>query len=304
MEKNMKNVLITGGLGHIGSKLIRELTNNYNVTVVDDFHTQRYCSLFDLAKPINFIESSFVDTPEDIIEKSDIIIHLAAITNASKSFGNKDLEDVNIQYTKEFIDKCTDITNGTFIFPSYTSVYGVASELVTEDNDDYLNPQSPYAESKIEIERYLSTKDINHIILRFGTIFGCSPGMRFHTAINKFCYQAALREPLTVWEQNYEQYRPYLGINDCIRAINLFANSDIKNQTYNVITDNFKLSEIIDYIKSVTPIDLNMVDTPLINQYSYKVNVDKLLSLGFAPQDSLHKEISSTVGMLRCIKNY
>jgi nucleoside-diphosphate-sugar epimerase len=304
MEKNMKNVLITGGLGHIGSKLIRELTNNYNVTVVDDFHTQRYCSLFDLAKPINFIESSFVDTPEDIIEKSDIIIHLAAITNASKSFGNKDLEDVNIQYTKEFIDKCTDITNGTFIFPSSTSVYGVASELVTEDNDDYLNPQSPYAESKIEIERYLSTKDINHIILRFGTIFGCSPGMRFHTAINKFCYQAALREPLTVWEQNYEQYRPYLGINDCIRAINLFANSDIKNQTYNVITDNFKLSEIIDYIKSVTPIDLNMVDTPLINQYSYKVNVDKLLSLGFAPQDSLHKEISSTVGMLRCIKNY
>jgi nucleoside-diphosphate-sugar epimerase len=300
----MKNVLITGGLGHIGSKLIRELTNNYNVTVVDDFHTQRYCSLFDLAKPINFIESSFVDTPEDIIEKSDIIIHLAAITNASKSFGNKDLEDVNIQYTKEFIDKCTDITNGTFIFPSSTSVYGVASELVTEDNDDYLNPQSPYAESKIEIERYLSTKDINHIILRFGTIFGCSPGMRFHTAINKFCYQAALREPLTVWEQNYEQYRPYLGINDCIRAINLFANSDIKNQTYNVITDNFKLSEIIDYIKSVTPIDLNMVDTPLINQYSYKVNVDKLLSLGFAPQDSLHKEISSTVGMLRCIKNY
>ena len=184
IKSEAKHVLITGGLGHIGSKMIRELTDSYSVTVVDNFHTQRYCSLFNITRPINFIESSFVDTPEDVIKKSDIIIHLAAITNASESFGNKDLENVNIQCTKEFIDKCNDITSGIFIFPSSTSVYGVASELVTEDNDDYLNPQSPYAESKIEIERYLNIKDIDHLILRLGTIFGCSPGMRFHTAIN------------------------------------------------------------------------------------------------------------------------
>ena len=113
MEKNMKNVLITGGLGHIGSKLIRELTNNYNVTVVDDFHTQRYCSLFDLAKPINFIESSFVDTPEDAIKKADVIIHLAAITNASKSFGNKDLEDVMCDFVR-FGQNYVPRGNGTF----------------------------------------------------------------------------------------------------------------------------------------------------------------------------------------------
>ena len=238
-----------------------------------------------------------------MIKRSDVVIHLAAITNASESFGNRDIEEVNIKQTKEFIDKCNGVMNGRFIFPSSTSVYGVASNIVTEDNERYLNPQSPYAESKIEIEKYLHLREINHIILRLGTIFGCRPGMRFHTAVNKFCYQAALGTPLTVWEQNYEQYRPYLGINDCISAVNSFIGGNIENQTYNLITDNFKLSDIINHIKSITPIDLDMVDTPLVNQYSYRVSIDKLLSLGFVPKDNLYKEISSTIGMLQCAKD-
>lgn len=301
--KSLQNILITGGFGHIGSRLIRDITRRYNVTVVDNLYTQRYCSLFNISRPIKFIECSFIDTPLDVIKRSDVVIHLAAITNASESFGNRDIEEVNIKQTKEFIDKCNGVMNGRFIFPSSTSVYGVASNIVTEDNERYLNPQSPYAESKIEIEKYLHLREINHIILRLGTIFGCSPGMRFHTAVNKFCYQAALGRPLTVWGQNYEQYRPYLGINDCIHGLNLFMASDIHNQTYNLITDNFKLSDIINHIKSITPVDLEMVDTPLINQYSYSVSIDKLLSLGFAPKDNLYKEISSTIGMLKCVKS-
>ena len=114
---------------------------------------------------------------------------------------------------------------GLFVFPSSTSVYGVSADVVFEDDDQYLNPQSPYAESKLAIEETIQQRlgeSCKYLILRLGTIFGPSPGMRFHTAVNKFCYQAALGQPLTVWKDNYDKVRPYLGINDACCAIDHF----------------------------------------------------------------------------------
>lgn len=303
MTKPMKNILITGGLGHIGSKLIRKIPKNYNLTVVDNFHTQRYCSLFDMSRNVDFTECSFEEISSDVLQRSDVIIHLASITNASKSFDNAMMEEVNINKTKKFIDRCAKESNCKFIFPSSTSVYGTAAELVTEDDDSLLNPQSPYAESKIEIEKYLRPKHLNYTILRLGTVFGCSPGMRFHTAVNKFCYQASLGIPLTVWRQNYEQYRPYLGINDCVEAIKHILQNDECGETYNVITKNYKLKDIVSFIRSIKKIEVNMVDTPLLNQYSYKICTKKLKSLGFCPSDNLDDGIRLTMRMLECIKS-
>ena len=66
------------------------------------------------------------------------------------------------------------------------------------------------------------------IILRFGTIFGISPGMRFHTAVNKFCFQASIGEPLTVWRTAYDQMRPYLYLNDAMKAFRLIINQSVR----------------------------------------------------------------------------
>ena len=147
-------------------------------------------------------------------------------------------------------------------------------------------------------------KDMKYLIMRLGTIFGNSPGMRFHTAINKFCYQAALGIPLTIWKQNYDQYRPYLGLTDCMKAVSFFLEHETYGQTFNVLTDNFILSDIIDCIKNITDVKLNLVDTPLLNQQSYKVSMNKLNSLGFIPQDDLKTIIESTIGKLQCVKSY
>ena len=299
-----KNILVTGGLGHIGSKLIKKIPPQYNVTVVDNFYTQRYCSLFNINRPIKFIECSFIDTPLEIIQQSDIIIHLAAIVNASGSFNNDDIGKVNIQQTKQFIDMCDNRRDIKFLFPSSTSVYGTASSVVTEDDDTLLNPQSPYAESKIEIEKYLQSKRMKYIIMRLGTVFGNSPGMRFHTAVNKFCYQAATGLPLTIWKQNYHQYRPYLDINDCIQAIQLFIDKGIYGSTFNVTTNNYQLSEIVNYIQSINPVKVEMIDTPLLNQYSYKTDNSKLCSIGFQPKGDLFAAIEATMEKLKCLNAY
>ena len=300
------NILITGGCGHIGSYLIRKLPLKYKITVVDNLLTQRYCSLFDLDRRIKFIEKDIDElTTEDIIG-TDIVIHLAAITNAEGSFKNKEeIENVNIVKTEKFIELCRKVRIPYFVFPSTTSVYGVSADVVYEDDDSVINPQSPYAETKIKIENFLKIQnDMNYLILRFGTIFGNSVGMRFHTAINKFCYEVSLGNPLTIWGQNYEQVRPYLGLNDAVRSIIHFLNNkEYFNQTYNVVTGNYELSDVVKLIEKVTgKVELNMVDTPLLNQFTYDVSDDKARKTGFKPKDKLEVFIKKTLNMLDNLK--
>jgi nucleoside-diphosphate-sugar epimerase len=300
------NILITGGCGHIGSYLIRKLPLKYKITVVDNLLTQRYCSLFDLDRRIKFIEKDIDElTTEDIIG-TDIVIHLAAITNAEGSFKNKEeIENVNIVKTEKFIELCRKVRIPYFVFPSTTSVYGVSADVVYEDDDSVINPQSPYAETKIKIENFLKIQnDMNYLILRFGTIFGNSVGMRFHTAINKFCYEVSLGNPLTIWGQNYEQVRPYLGLNDAVRSIIHFLNNkEYFNQTYNIVTGNYELSDVVKLIEKVTgKVELNMVDTPLLNQFTYDVSDDKARKTGFKPKDKLEVFIKKTLNMLDNLK--
>ena len=296
----MKQILITGGLGHIGSHLIKTLDPSYDLTVVDNLHSQRYCTLFDMKRKITFDDTSFGDLTVEHINKFDAIIHLGAITNAAASFKNREeLEYTNIVETKRLIDTVSQSNGPVFIFPSSTSVYGKARDVMYED-DDNVNPQSPYARSKISIEKHIKkTDNLNYVILRFGTIFGTSVGMRFHTAINKFCYQAAFGQSLTVWKENVNQYRPYLGLDDATQAIEIILkNPKSYNQIYNVLTENYKLSEIVGFIQEKKKTNVEYVDTPLLNQFSYYVNFDKIKNLGFAPKDSLRDAIGDAMKLL------
>ncbi len=292
-------LLITGGCGHIGSYLIRNILNK-KITVVDNLLTQRYTSLFNLPNQIKFSEMDIDELTVDDLHGHDIVLHLAAITDAAGSFGNKkEMEDVNITKTKVLIDKCIEAGVKKFIFPSSTSVYGVAADEVYEDESKFLNPQSPYAESKIEIENYLKESNIDYVIFRFGTIFGFSEGMRFHTAVNKFCYQSSLNLPLTIWKENYNQVRPYLGLRDCYHSIMMAIDGKLPKGVYNVVSENKKLSDIVDIVRRHNPkLKINFVDTPLLNQYSYNVNYKKIHNFGFRRMDKLKQVIPTILNTL------
>jgi nucleoside-diphosphate-sugar epimerase len=294
--------MITGGLGHIGSRLIRDIPLEHELVVVDNMDTQRYCSLFKLNRKIKFLEKSVDDISHIDMLKVDVIIHLAAYANATKSFGDLNALEKNMSDTKKLLRICSDSEINTFIFPSTTSIYGSTSQLMIEDDISLIKPQSPYAEFKWKTEKMIHRElhgITDFIILRFGTIFGISPGMRFHTAINKFCYDAALGNPLTVWKQNYEQFRPYLGLNDAVRAINLALSGTLNmNETYNVITHNFCLSDIIKMIHEIVDTKIEFIDTPLVNQSTYFVSDKKIRLCGFLPSDNIEKSIKETIDML------
>jgi nucleoside-diphosphate-sugar epimerase len=290
------NILITGGLGHIGSYIIEK--GLYNIKIVDNISTQRYSTLF-LNKKFLFQEKDFGDITKNDLCNIDVVIHLAALTDAQNSFNRKDIEKEYIEKTHNFINICKGIVP-YFIFPSSTSVYGIATDIVTE-YPKYLNPQSPYAETKLTIEKIIQEElgqITKYLILRCGTIFGTSIGMRFHTAINKFCFQAYFNQPLTVWKDNYNQVRPYLGLGDLYYTLISFLKSQTGwNDIYNTISENKSTEDIINIINKYRSIQINFVTTPLLNQYSYNVSNDKILPF-YTPVQHIKDGIIETINTL------
>ena len=219
-------LIITGALGHLGSFFLAEFlkTKKFSkIILVDNLITNRYCSLFNIQNPknnkITFINKDVTNFNfNKILKKNDIILHLAAITNAAESFKiKKKITFNNYNATKNIANYCIK-KNTKLIYISSTSVYGSADKIMYENNKrNTLKPQSPYAVCKIKEENFLrklyKKKKLKLIIFRFGTIFGISKGMRFHTAVNKFCWQASMGQPITIWKSAINQLRPYLDLN-------------------------------------------------------------------------------------------
>jgi nucleoside-diphosphate-sugar epimerase len=305
-------IVITGALGHIGSRLIRALPDRFpeaEIVLLDDLSTQRYCSLFNLPAHgrYRFLEADVLTADlGEIFQGADVVVHLAAITNAAGSFQNAEqVEQVNFQGTERVARACIG-AGAPLIFLSTTSVYGTQAEVVDEEcTPEELKPQSPYAESKLRAEQLLQSlgreQGMRFVACRFGTIFGVSPGMRFHTAVNKFIWQACMGIPLTVWSSALDQQRPYLDLEDAVRAIEFIIEKDLfDGETYNVLTTNATVREIVDTIKEYVPdVEVSLVDSRIMNQLSYTVSCRKFSALGFEFKGDLRRRVDESVALLK-----
>jgi nucleoside-diphosphate-sugar epimerase len=308
-------IAITGALGHIGSRLLQCLPEEIPVShllLIDNFASQRYCSLFNLSPKISYQFKELDVAAQDltgIFEGYDVVVHLAAITNATASFEQKEqVERMNFAATRNVADAC-EAALAKMLYVSTTSVYGSQKQWVDETcTTEELQPQSPYAETKLREENYLNEKtkenpSFRFITCRFGTIFGISPGMRYHTAVNKFCWQATLGQSLTVWRTAYDQMRPYLDLEDAMRAIGFIIRGDhFDGEIYNVLTLNAAVQDIVSEIRhSIPDVSINFVDAAIMNQLSYRVSNRKFEALGFQFKGSLERGIFETISLLQGI---
>ena len=305
-------IIITGALGHIGSRFIRQIPivfPNTEIVLIDNLVTQRYCSLFNL--PVEgdyrFIEADVLEMDlAAIVNDADVVVQLAALTDAAGSFNNKEqVENVNYNATAKVAQACA--TAGcALIHLSSTSVYGTQKEVVDEQcSEEELQPQSPYAQTKLREERFLrvmgASEGLRFVTCRFGTICGISEGMRFHTAVNKFCFQAVMGQPLTVWRTALHQKRPYLALDDAMQAFTFIIRNELfDGRIYNVLTANLTVNDIITSIRQHVPkTDIEYVDTEIMNQLSYEVLNQRFIEKGFEYAGSIEKSIKETVNLLR-----
>jgi nucleoside-diphosphate-sugar epimerase len=310
-------IVITGALGHIGSKVIREIPITFpgaEIVMIDNMATQRFPSLFDLPPEgkYQFIEGDVLETDlYKLIDGANVVIHLAAITNAAGSFENKEqVEHVNYNATVRVAEACNQ-AQCSMIHLSSTSVYGTQEEVVDEDcSPEELQPQSPYAETKLKEEKFLqdlgASGKLRFIICRFGTICGVSQGMRFHTAVNKFCWQAVMGQPLTVWRTALHQKRPYLVLSDAMAAIEFIIKNDLfDRRIYNVLTENLTVNDIIQYIgEYISDLDIQYVDTEIMNQLSYEVSRQRIKKQGFEFNGNVRGNVAETIALLRQAGGY
>ena len=305
-------IIVTGALGHIGSFVIRDLAIQFpdsEICMIDNMMTQRFPSLFDLPSQTKY---RFVDddvTTADLhplFQGAHVVIHLAAITDAAGSFAKaQQIESNNYLATLKVSEACL-VSGARLIALSSTSVYGTQNEVVAEDcSVEELKPQSPYAATKLKEEKLVAdlcqTRGLKAISCRFGTIFGASPGMRFHTAVNKFCWQAALGKPITVWTTAFDQKRPYLDLTDASMAIGFIIRNDLfDGRIYNVLTHNITVRQVVDTVRLFVPnLQVEFVDNKIMNQLSYEVSCARFQAAGFAFQGDLRRGIQETIGLLK-----
>src|SRR5262245_342201 len=286
-------LVVTGAAGHIGSYVVRYLAHRFpgsEIVLVDNLMTQRFASLFDLPAEARYRFTEADVTTADLrplLDSAHAVIHLAAITHVAGSVDNgAEIEANNLEATRRVTDACVQ-TGARLIALSTTSVYGSQNAVVSEECPvDERHQQSPYTTTKLKEEALVqcaASQGLRAIRCRFGTIFGPSPGMRFHTAVNRFCWQAVMDQPLTIWNTAYEQKRPYLDLHDAARAFAFILNADLfDGGVYNVLTINATVHEVVDVIREFVPrINLAFIDHPLMNEFSYEVSRERFTGKGF-----------------------
>ena len=306
------NILITGCCGHIGSYLVDNIHKIKKIKkcfIVDNFNSTQINSLFNSKKKNNLKFYNLDLTKKSSLSKFnkiDYVVHLASMTNAAGSFNKKnEMYKNNIECMKNIINFCK-VKKSKLIHISSTSVYGKQAALVDETCEEkFLKPQSPYAEIKLIEERMLqkASKNINYITYRFGTISGVSSGMRFHTAVNKFCLNASLNCDIAVYKTALNQYRPYLSLVDAFKVFKFTIEKDLfKNDIYNALSENCTVNQILKKIrKSKKNIKVKFVSSKIMNQLSYHVSKDKLNNEGLYLKNKIIHDIEDTMKLLKNI---
>ena len=306
-------ILITGACGHIGSYFIENLYKIKKVKkaiLIDNLKSNRFNSLFNTNKK-NKVEFYLKDLNDiqslDQFKNISIVFHFASMTNAEKSFGKeKEMFSNNLNCLKTVIKFC-EKTNAKLVHLSSTSVYSKPAALIDETCEKkYLKPQSPYAKIKIMEENILkkNTKLIKYNTFRFGTIAGVSKGIKFHTAVNSFCLNAAIGERIKVYKTALHQYRPYLSLEDAFKLFKFCIDKNFfENDIYNVVSNNFTVNQIINKIKKLKKnIKISYVSSAIMNQLSYHVDKKKLSNRGLFLNSNLDRDVADTLNLFKNIK--
>ena len=291
------NILITGGLGFIGSNFINYIFSNCNLNFhqIINIDKESYCSntKFTINDPkYKYIKADINDKNliTFILKEYNIthIIHFAAQSHVDNSFDNSlDYTIDNVMGTHSLLDCVKNVDkNILFIHFSTDEVYG---ESINKDDikieTSLLLPTNPYAASKAASEMYVNSYkksyNLKTIILRCNNVFG--PNQYPEKVIPKFIKQIKNNEKITIHGKG-DSVRDFIHVNDVSEAILTILEKGKINEIYN-ISGEIKIS-IIDLAKliigkdNIDPYIEYVKDRPF-NDKRYEINSDKLKMLGW-----------------------
>ena len=180
----MKNILLTGGAGYIGSHVANYLLDRgLKVTIIDNLSTGHKKLI---PKKVKFYNCDIANTKKvaEIIKKNsfDVVMHFAGVIRVDESIKNpKKYNFINYEKGKIFLNTCFENNLNKVIFSSTASVYGNSTNKKVSENSK-LKPINPYAKSKLKIENFLiknsKLKKFKYIILRYFNVAGADKKLR------------------------------------------------------------------------------------------------------------------------------
>jgi nucleoside-diphosphate-sugar epimerase len=197
--------------------------------------------------------------------------------------------EINYLATRNIAELCALYGIGTLIFTSTCSVYGAQpGKVITEKSP--VSPLDVYAETKYRSEKSIYQVYEAPSILRFGTLFGLSPRMRFDLAINLFMAKALSGEKITVFGGG--QHRPFLHVADAADAL-VFVLEKNMDGIYNVVSENFTILEAAERISRLTGAEIE-VSSSIVDKRDYVVSAEKIKQYGFVPTRTVEDAVKET----------
>jgi UDP-glucuronate 4-epimerase len=311
----MKNVLITGGAGFIGSHLVDRLLaeGGWRITVVDDLNDfydpaiKRENISAPLANPDFKLVEADIRNQEALAQvfsetNFDCIVHLAARAGVRPSLKEPRLYvETNINGTTNLLELARSNGVKQFVFGSSSSVYGLNSKVPFSEDDPIFNPISPYAATKAAGEllchSYAHLYDMRIVCLRFFTVYGAR--QRPDLAIHKFAKLITAGRPIPVFGDGTTR-RDYTYIDDTIAGVRAAIDYDQSN--YEVInlgeSRTVELRELISLLEKVldrhAEIDRQPLQAGDVTQTFADIAKARRL-LGYDPQTQIESGIQKFV---------
>jgi nucleoside-diphosphate-sugar epimerase len=307
------NVLVTGGAGYVGSTLVPVLLEaGHQVRVLDNLMYDGRSLLGVWCHPRFEFRRGDVrdeDATRAALDGIQAVVHLAAIVGDPACARQPELaQAVNREASLALLARCERAGVARFVFASTCSSYGRMKDRDRYvDEDSPLSPISLYAETKVGVEQAIHQRPRSSglcaTILRFATVYGVSPRMRFDLTVNEFTLDALTIKHLVVFGEQF--WRPYIHVRDLAKAIELVLQAPIhklSGQAFNVgsTSQNYRKQDLVEMLRPLAPdaeIEYLHKDE---DPRDYRVSFDKIRgTLGFCCARSVAEGMQEIAMLVR-----
>ncbi len=289
-------VTVTGGAGYVGALLVKELqSGGHDVTILDSLLHRQDGVAADLEQAgARLVDGDVRDASvrEEALNGAEGVVHLAAIVGDPACKRDPELShQVNVEGARSVVEDARRLGAERLVFASTCSNYGRMDDpTVPIDENGTLAPVSLYAEQKVEIEKGLLALDdpaFAATCLRFATVYGAAPRMRFDLTVNEFTRDLWAGRDLEVFGEQF--WRPYVHAADAARATRIVLEAPAEQVSGNVFNvghsdENYRKLDLVEIITG----RLGRGEVSYVQRdedpRDYKVSFEKIRrELGFEP---------------------
>ena len=301
----MSKIVITGGLGYIGtqlSKLYIEENLSHDVHIVDRrFLPERVKELKSWGFKYHQSDLLNQDFLLDLLKDADVVYHLGGITDVAyvKSESNdeqdREIREVGVDGTNNVIDSVGE--NTKVIFPSTHVVYEGFDETAFDLTEDVETcPILTYSKGKVQSEEDFENSSVNYVVLRLGSVYGYGgDSMRLNIMPNLFSKMAANNQNIKLFGGGV-QWKSLVSLFDVARCMKFMAErDDIKREIFHLRNENMTVKNVAEICQEFVPtLKLTKTDDEIPNK-GYTLSNQKLLDTGFEFQNNINDDIKEMI---------